>query len=277
VDVVISRLAPWLALFSLLGLLAADAAAQARVRDLRLLGAPDAVTPQTRFPAGTRTIYAAFDYEDADGVEIGLLVTARGALSAFSFARPFSGSGTERVPIDGTAVSRSLAGELRASVEAARAEARQAAGQSFGVQEHLLASRGSLMRAGYSCEVLGGGDLGDEPSALLAAVEADCDRAAGLAVEALGLPPDDIPGKRALAARMDEPLANALTGAASLVARVGELPELPIPASGPDPRNAYTVRLRVDGTTVEGIDFHVVRHPRLYLPLTARGHDMGRR
>ena len=51
---------------------------------------------------------------------------------------------------------------------------------------------------------------------------------------------------------------------------------LTLPESGTDPRHAYTVQLQVGGLTVEGVEFSVVRNPKLYLPLTARAAAVGR-
>jgi hypothetical protein len=246
--------------------LPAQAPSDVAIGNLRLLDEPDGDTPMDRFLPGTRVIYAVFDYAGADGHEIGLSVTGRGALNVFDHTGRYEGEGTESLAIDGTRITQALASELDESAQAARDDTRRAASQPFGVQEYLLAAHGSLLRVGYALDLLEGAELGTTGPTLLADVRAETDASRELVHEAIRVPAAEMERKRELARDADYALVQNANLAGQLTRMVDGLSGLPLPETGPDWRFAYAVQLQVRGLPVGVQEFLVSESEPIYLP-----------
>lgn len=245
-------------------------ASEVRVRNLRLASEAGAETGRYRFDKGTTELYAIFDYSGADSHEFGVVVTGRGGLDVSRHTRSYSGAGTESIKVDGSQVTRTLAGQTEEAARAAREDARLAAVQPFGVQEYLFAVRGSLLRIGLCLDLLEGSGLGEAARGQMASLRQVAAEAGELADKAIRLPMAEQKRKQELAAMMDEPLTQCVATTAALRNHTESLSDLPIPETSPHPRSAYAVQLQVGGLPAGVAEFLVTDEQPIYLPVCER-------
>ncbi len=238
----------------------------AAIGSLRLLSSPDSQAPQTTYPPGTTAIYASFVYADAEDDEVGLTVTGRGALNLFQYSGRYTGSGSETIELDGTSLTVALAVELEDSAQAARADARRAAAQAFGVQEYLLSAHYGLQRADSALDLMEGAQIGGEGAAIVYELRTEVAAALERMREAIRVPMEEEERKKDLAREADEPLTLIASRAGELARLVEGLSDLPIPQTPPFQKYAYAVELQVGGLPVAVQEFLVAEVVPVYLP-----------
>lgn len=229
---------------------------------------PNAVTI---VPAGTEAVEVRFDYIEATGHEISLLLKGRGGIDLFSAVREFTGDGSARIAIDGAAVFPRLAGIVDGAARDAKRNAKQAATQSVGTQEFLLSVQAGILRTGYALTTLDAIDaLPPDIAAKVAAAEEQTGRALRRAERAIALPADDVAGKQREADAIDALLGPVVQAAGELTASAGSLSGLALPGTGSGPQDAYVVQVHVDGDVAATSELWVFSPPQIFLPYTVQ-------
>lgn len=251
-----------------IGLVAAwpqPARAQVAVSNLRVGTDPAVSTARSTVPIGTRTLYAAYDFSQADGNRVALDVTAYGGVVVFSASERLRANGTRTVAIDGTSVLGRLTAELVATAQAARGSARDAAAREFGTEEYLGAVQAAVIRLGHVRTVLAAVRtpfLRPADLDTLADLETQVN---DLAERARRAASDE--QRRLLAGRMDAPLEEAVAVAVRLSSSASEARGVGLPVSGQAWQ--YVVLLSVDGSPADSVEF-MVDGSSLWLPTTSR-------
>jgi hypothetical protein len=252
-----------------------------RISEIRLGTSPE-VNPDLRvFPEGTKTIFARFHYEGATGELLWLKIAGRGGIVVLQRSERYRGDGTATVQFNGADIYRTLTQTLDDAARAGQTSARSAATQQIGMLEFLMDTQYQTTRVEQALDLLAQVSLPPTQSAQIASALISVDEIAGLLKDALALPPDDVSGKQALAAKMAAPFRSTVTNSGMLVNTAGQVRDVVIPGSdvdapGQPARNAYTLNLEVAGDiVVPSTEFWVRRTlPRttIFLP-TARQHE----
>lgn len=251
-----------------------------RMRDLRLGTTPEAQPATTVFPGGTKTIYARFHYEDGASERVTLVITGRSGIQVLRVSEQYRGTGDATVPITGADIYRTLTQTLDEAVRAGQSNAQEAARQSIGVREYLMATQSEITRMEQSLDLLMQVRLGEPQAGQREAVRAATVELGGLIKEALAVSPDNVARMQALAARMASPFRAAVLSAGPLTQTAGQVRDVSIPGAGVDDpqgpsRNAYTLNVEVSGSPTASVEFWVQRAPvrvDIYLP-SLRKHE----
>jgi hypothetical protein len=219
----------------------------------------------TRFPPGTRSVFARFDYADASDHQIGLLVMVHGGVIGFGTSGRYNGSGSESVEISGSGVFRSVSAEVVQAARTARTNAEKAATQQFGLAEYLIQVEAGLNRVNSALVVLRGIDSPTVDQALLGSLE-DASRMTYSLLERAARAGDD-QQRREYAAAMDEPLGELMTSALALSAAADGAADVPLPAS--DGVWQYVVSVSVDGSPALTTEFEVTG-VSIYVPSVSK-------
>jgi len=221
--------------------------------------------------AGTKAVEARFDYEEASGHEIALVIKGLGGIDLFRSASVYSGNGAARVAIDGAAIFPRLSGIVDASARDAKRNAKQAATQSVGTQEFLLSVQAGILRAGYALTTLVAIEgLPDAIASKATTAAEQIDRALRRAERAIALPADDVAGKQREADAIDVLLGPVVQAAGELTESAATLPSPALPTTGAGPQDAFVVQVHVDGDVAATTELWVATPPRIYLPYGER-------
>lgn len=232
---------------------ASPARAEVGVSRLRVGATADVSEPLAVFPPGIQRVFARFDYAEASGQRIGLDVTGYGGVVVQQTSRRYEGEGSDVAEIDGTDVLLRLTSELVRSAESARSSARQAATQQFGVLEYLNGVQAGVVRMGTvvtMLESVRAPEVDRDDLAELRRIEAQVSDLVARAMRA-----GDDEQRKQLAARMAQPLEQAVGLANGLDGAAGGAVDVPLPVSGSAWQ--YVVRVSVDGNPAASTEFAV--------------------
>jgi hypothetical protein len=217
------------------------------------------------FPAQTKRVEARFDYLDASGATMTLLVYGPGGLRLYRHDAQYEGSGTASVTVSGQDILRGLAAGLRTSSQELQRSAGQAAAAQRGVREYLNGVDAALLLLANAERLLESANL---PAAAkteqraLAAARTELQRLSG---RARLLEDSDDAGLRAIALEMTDPARAAVTAATAFEAAVQDLDAV-IPSTGHGTKSgrSYDLSVLVDGQPASSTSMWVIRS--IYLP-----------
>lgn len=248
---------------------APESALRVGIANLALF-APPSAEPAPVVPAGTRSIEVRFDYVEVSGHEIAVTMKGRGGIDLFGQALDLAGDGSARVAIAGGRVFPRLVEIVDVAARDAKRNAKQAATQAVGTQEFLLSVQAGILRVGYALGTLEAIDpLPPAVEADVSAAAEQVERALRRAERAIALPADDVAGKQRDADAIDAMLGPVVEAAGELTAAAAGMPELPLPATGAGPQDAFVVQVLVDGDVAATAELWVTSPPRIYLPYGA--------
>ncbi len=238
------------------------------VADLRVAQI-GALEPSTVFPARTEAIDALFEFVDAEGEEIELVIKGRGGIECFRHMATYDGSGSARVMIRGATMYPVIAETLAAAVLEAKRNAKSAASRTFGVKEFLLSAQAGAMRSGYAAETLLAADLPSDLKSRAEDVLGVVEAASAELDAAIALPETDLSGMQSIAAAVDVVLSEAVLASRDLRSAAPRITSMALPSTG---EGTLLIQALVAGSVAASAEFRVevVREmEKLYLPKVA--------
>jgi hypothetical protein len=212
-------------------------------------------------------LYIFFDYEGAEGEEIGVSVIAPGGVPVFGTRESYEGEGTGRVEVTGAMVYGRLASNLHATLKASRTAADNLKRASVGLSEFVIQLQANAEQSRSIVKVLKRLDLEAVPAADRQAIDEGVERFALLAAQARQVDPSKVDEIRRLAGEMASAIGETLPRASALEGHSLATDAMALPATDPANDQPYDVLLSFEGSPSAAGEFRIVALEMVFLPL----------
>jgi len=214
-------------------------------------------------------LYLFFDYEEAQGEEIGVSVIAPGGVGIFGNRDNYEGEGIGRVEVTGAAVYGRLSASLHATLKASRSAADNLKRASVGLSEYVTQLQANAQQSRSVIKVLKQLELtgaqADDRQALADGVE----RFAELAAQARAVDPMNGDEIRRLAGEMATAIGEILPKASALETNALATDRMALPVTDPQADQPYDVLLTFEGSPSAAGEFRIYPPCLAYLPVLA--------